>query len=508
MNTDFSFSQASIFFFIGLGLVIFITGFYTFFQMKGAGKNKYYFLFFGFSRFLIFGYLLICIFQFKFLTSKNKDQKNINLIFIDQNIVGQPYFPNELKRLDSVFKISKTPYRFLNFKGNSFETKNKYSANSWSELMSSVARLKNNIHFNRVFVVSDGNLTHVGTDNFTGKKIEIIPLGPVVNRQKVQFSIPQKSILSVPNEIVHIPVEIYGQQITAPVKIQLNCRLNGRVIAARSITLDPENIFKSMDFELSQSKIGQYTLEFSFDKKNSKYLKWFVKTSKAVVMGFAKSPSSDLGVIDRVAKAKSVRIEWKFMVMNLGNLKGDYFLFDGLIPDKSNWAYLKNKSVWYLNLNSSQVNELISNGFVARENLKDQTPIKRKLLIPETNFWAQQMDEFRLKSNYKQVDSLLAKWMDNTYLSVLKIDSLDLNVGENLKLGVEEGRNNALLQYLTSKKQVALVDFNLINPDEVYDAGNEQNTPLDYLWKNNYFWICMVGLITSEWLIRKWLNLK
>jgi hypothetical protein len=151
--------------------------------------------------------------------------------------------------------------------------------------------------------------------------------------------------------------------------------------------------------------------------------------------------------------------------------------------------------------------------------LKDKTSIYFKSdhhsKMDGESLWDLQMKEFRTKDTYAQTDSTLGVLFDNLFVNNT-LDSLnkDRAFGDDLltqDMSTNSlGRNEPKLTFLANKNDIDLLEIeDLSTADFIREEQNSNfREESVYVWQNIYFKLWLLLIILSEWMIRKFRELR
>jgi hypothetical protein len=131
------------------------------------------------------------------------------------------------------------------------------------------------------------------------------------------------------------------------------------------------------------------------------------------------------------------------------------------------------------------------------------------------SLWDLQMKEFQTKGSYVQTDSTLGVLFDNLFVNN-KLDSLNKDSALVDDLFIQDvsnnnlGRNEPKLNFLAHKNDIDLLEIeDLATADFIREEQNSNfKEESIYVWQNIYFKLWLLLLIVTEWLIRKFKELR
>ena len=181
--------------------------------------------------------------------------------------------------------------------------------------------------------------------------------------------------------------------------------------------------------------------------------------------------------------------------------KADKFIFMRILPKDIYLSKMINSSVLFLHTSKEKTALYLNDGHHKK--------MDGELL------WDLQMKEFQTNGTYARTDSSLGVLFDNLFLnnnldSLTKdrilLDDLFIQDVSNNSLG----RNEPKLNFLANKNHIDLLEINdLASVDftrkEQISNFKEESV---YVWQNIYFKLWLLLLILTEWLIRKFRELR
>ena len=131
------------------------------------------------------------------------------------------------------------------------------------------------------------------------------------------------------------------------------------------------------------------------------------------------------------------------------------------------------------------------------------------------SLWDLQMKEFQTKGTYAQTDSTLGVLFDNLFINN-NLDSLNKDRTLVDDLFIQDvsnnslGRNEPKLNFLANKNDIDLLEIeDLATADFIREEQNSNIRDYSvYVWQNIYFMLWLLSLILTEWLIRKFKELR
>ena len=494
--------QTSILIYAGLGFVFFLGFGYYFYKkpIKKSGSVSWS-ITLGCFRGLILTSLLIAILPFKvFENSILKDP--VEFIFVvDFPELMSNDFDKTFKKVDSILKIKYPDLIWIDFNGRAvFDFKKLGSVTHSLKRFNQTLRKINTNHSNKeVFILTDGNLTDLNIE--LASNIHLISHGKILNKEQIEFSTIHLPIVSVPGEEVHLPIEVWLKNFKQNKNVMINVYLDGSFWKKEKITFDNDHTYLMTDVELKSDQLGKHQIKVSLGSNLSSVINWNVLKEKAIVYGFTDALDPDVGVLNRVAKNKFIKLIWNFDVNAKIPDKADKFIFMRILPKDIYLSKMINSSVLFLHTSKEKT----------ALYLKDD---HHKKMDGEL-LWDLQMKEFQTNGTYARTDSSLGVLFDNLFLNN-KLDSLNNERALVDDLLIQDGTNNSLgrnepkLNFLANKNHIDLLEINdLASVDftrkEQISNFKEESV---YVWQNIYFKLWLLLLILTEWLIRKFRELR
>jgi hypothetical protein len=500
--------QTSILIYAGLGFVFFLGFGYYFF--KNPIKNSHslsWSIILGCLRGLILASLLFAIFPFKSLKNSNLKDSNESIFIVDFPEIMTKDFDKTFRKVDSILKIKYSNLIWLDFKGQVVhDFKKPFSVSRSLISLNQTLRKFNNVHSNKdIFVLTDGNLNDLNIE--LNSNIHLISYGMILNKEQIEFSTSYSAIFSVPNEVVHLPIEVWVKNFKQNKYVTIQIYIDGIFFKKQKILFDKDHTFLISDFELKSDQLGKHKIKVFIDHGVTTFKDWNVVKQKAVVYGFSDALDPDVGVLNRVAKNKFIQLIWNYDVNAKIPDQNDKFIFMHVLPKETIKSKILNSSVLFLNTPKDKV-ELYFN----------HAKSSRHLQFVKESLWDLQIKEFQFQGTYAQSDSTVGAWFDFLFLdntnfndslnkdrSALADDAFTQRMSNN-----SMGRNEPKLSFLANKNNIDLLEI-----DELATANfswKEQNSNFRvesvYVRQNVYFKLGLLVLILTEWFIRKFKELR
>jgi len=452
--------QTSIFFLVGLGFVFLLIFGFTFLKTPSSIPIR---ILLG----LIRASLLVSLLAF------------IIPVYIPQLVKGKyqtilmvdssPFI--QKKQIDSVYNLLKETHSNLELIT--------LPTSDWSSALDRLRKDNQGKQIDEVFLLTDGNLSALDSENDLGFPIHILPMGPLLPREDIGLFIPFSKLRTVVGENVQIPVDVWMKDQKKKQIINLQMREGKRLLFEKSISFDHVESYKHVEFPLTGNKLGKFSLNFYVGTRNVKELKWEVIQEKAFIDVFAKAPHPNLGLIHKYAKKHYIKLNWHFSEQIKIDASMKKLIFYEILP--RDYTSMSNRSAWYLGMDLPKEYRLNSSS----------------LHIKDVRFWETQMDEYRKNSSFFKIDSVFVRYFSFTFLRDLQADTLSNRELIIPWVNNKDGRNEEVLSYLAGKEQV---DFSM-NNKKIVHKDEFKSLPL---WKYSYFWAVLLVLILVDWGIRKW----
>lgn len=499
--------QTSILMYAGLGFVFFLGFGYYFFRMPiKKGVSVLWSIILGCIRGLILASLLIAIFPFKIFENTNL-QEPVEFIFVvDFPELMTKDFDQTFKKVDSILKILHPNHIWLDFKGQAIRNfKKPFSISHSLNRLNQTIRKLNKGHSNKeIFILTDGNLTDLNIE--LASNIHIIPYGKVLNMEQIEFSTVNLPIFSVPAEKVHLPIEVWLKNFKQNKNANINVYIDGVFLKKQKISFDIDHTFLITDLEVKSDQLGRHKIKVSLDNGLTTSVDWNVVKEKAIVYGFSDALGPDVGVLNRVAKNKFIKLIWNFDVNAKISNDADKFIFMRILPNETFKSRILKSSVLFLN-NSKDKIELYLDHITRDQHLE----------IVGESLWDSQMKEFQLHDSYAQTDSLIGAWFDDLYINnASKVDSVKKDralVDDILNNEISNnslGRNEPKINFLANKNNIDLLEIEELAKADFVGQGPNSNVKeeLTYIRQYVYFKLWVLFLILAEWLLRKFNELR
>ena len=455
--------QTSILMLLGLGFVFFLSFLFYFFSLRNRLPLALR-LILGLIRASVLLILVTFIVPL-YLFSSDKKDKTRQILLVDSS----PFIKKE--QVDSVQEaLSK---KFLHLEVVYLRK------SSWSLSLDTLRVLDQSLQVDQAFLLTDGQLTDLDTENNLGFPIQIIGIGPLPKQANVGIYIPHHKISSVTGELMNLPIDVWKHHGNSQSKMNLQVWEGPNLLYQKFVFFDGINAYQRIDVPLQSSKLGRHLLVFKLGNLEQSTLNWQVLKEKAVVDGFAKAPHPDLGVISKYAFQQYIKINWHFVENSQPKSSMNNLIFFQMLP-KDMPMYL-NHSVWFLGVE-------LPNSFTLNAS---------SLHRNDLHFWELQMDEYRNRKSFLKVDSLFQRMFAQTFLRETQEDSLLINQNLQQKEDVVFGRNEAAITYLGLKDQVYLVNE--------FQKRVKRKSEFKYIpvWKYSNVWLALITLLFTEWGIRK-----
>ncbi len=493
--------QTSIAIYAGLGFLFLLGfGYYFFLNPLNKGQSFSWKILLGSIRGLILASLFVAILPFKIFNKVNLNELVQYIFVVDFPDSLTKDFDRTFRKADSVLKIKYPEFKWVDFNGQEIVDFKRLSPFSRSliRLNQTIRKLSKGQSRKEIFILTDGNLNDLNVD-LVGN-IHLIPYGQIINKEQIEFSTTNLPIFSVPSEEVHLPVDVWVKNFKRNRNVIINIDVDGTFLKKQKISFDTDHTYLIIDVDLSSRKLGKHKIKVSLDGV-SKWIDWNVVNEKATVYGFSDALDPDVGVLNRVAKNKFIKLIWNFDVNAKISDKADKFIFMRVLPKEIYKIKMINSSVLFLNTSKDKTSLYFKSDHHAK--------------MDGESLWDVQMKEFQATGTYAKTDSTMGALFDNLFVNNT-LDSLNkdrafvddlLNQDQSVN---SLGRNDPKLNFLANKNNIDLLeiddlataDFNL---EEQNSNFREESV---YVWQNNYFKLWLLLLILTEWLIRKFRELR
>jgi hypothetical protein len=499
--------QTSILMYAGLGFIFFLGfGYYFFRNPIKNGHSLTWKIILGSIRGLILASLLIAIFPFKIFENLNS-QEPVEFIFVvDFPELANKDFNQAFKKVDSIVKIKHPEVVWIDFKGQSVINLKKSLSNSRSlnQLNQTIRKLNKGRSSKEIFILTDGNLTDLNIE--LASNIHLIPYGKILNKEQVEFSTTHLPLVSVPNEEVHLPIEVWLANFKQNKNVIIDVYVDGVFFKKQKVSFDSDHTYVITDVAVKSPKLGKHQIKVILDNGLSTLIDWNVVNEKAIVYGFSDALDPDVGVLNRIAKNKFIKLIWNFDVQASFPEQANKFIFLRILPKDIYKNKVLVSPVLFLNTSKDKVDVYLDRK--KRNN--------HKIIVGEA-LWDLQMKEFQSQGSYAQTDSTIGAWFEDLFITNNPlIDSLNKNVGPAEDLLMEDisplslGRNDPKLNFLAQRNNIDLLEIDELANADFVPKGLNSNFKQDsvFIWQNIYFKLWVLFLILAEWIIRKFKELR
>lgn len=502
--------QASILIYAGLGLVFFLgIGYYFYQNPFYKGVNRFWPLFLGTIRGLILVGLFIAIFPFKMTQDLDFNPEDEFVFIVDFPDQVSKEFLRSFSKTDSIIKVYYPNVTWKDFLGHDVRNFQKPIRNSrsFNQLNQSFRGLMKRKIKPSIFILTDGNVNEMDSDLNLGSKVHIIPYGFIDNKQQIAFSASRVPLISVPGEEIHFPIDIWLKNFNQDVNVFLSMYLDGIYMKKQLLAFRQDQLYHSVDFSLISDKVGKHKIKLISDDGFTLFLDWNVVHEKAVVYGFTDVLDPDVGVLNRIAKNKFIKLIWNFDDKPKNGDFENHYIFKGFLPKWLDKSRINKAQTLFLDISKENINPYLNpnkNGQQVVINLDE-------------SLWDLQMTEFQNKGRSTQVDSTVGAWYEQLFLgNSLNGDSLNADSPLMQELYNQDsskpnfGRNDTKLNYLASKKNVDLLEISDLGKDNFIQKESEWilSQESEYFWKNIYFKLLLILFVLLEWLCRKFNEMR
>jgi len=494
--------QTSIAIFAGLGFVFFLGfGYYFFRNPINNGQSVSWRILLGSIRGLILASILVAILPFKIFENKNSKEPFEYIFVVDFPDSMTKDFDRTFRKADSLLRIKYPEFKWVNFNGQEIVDFKRSSpiSRSFIRLNQAIRKLSKGQSRKEIFILTDGNVNDLNAELIGN--IHLIPYGQILNKEQIEFSTFNLPIFSVPGEEVHLPVEVWVKNFKQNRNVVINIYVDGTFVKTRKISFENNHTYLMTDIDLKSNRLGKHKIKVSLDNGLSNLIDWNVVNEKAIVYGFSDALDPDVGVLNRVAKNKFIKLIWNFdLNANIPD-KADKFIFMRILPKDIYKSKMINSSVLFLNTSKDKTALYLNNHHHA--------------VMSGESLWDLQMKDFQTKGSYAQTDSTLGVLFDNLFVNN-KLDSLNKDGALVDDLFIQDvsnnslGRNEPKLNFLANKNDIDLLEIEDLATADFNNKEQNSNFREEsvYVWQNIYFKLWLLLLIVTEWLIRKFRELR
>lgn len=572
--------QTSMFVFLTLGFV-FVSGIIWIYSRKKKESlqiSLYPKLSLLIIRSLVFLLLCLAIFDFKFETQIEKKQKNLILIFADNSssmqgvdkmkvllnfqnlvkIIQSKHLEDEILIYTHSGRLSKLGDLRFNENYSDFQSLDKV-----------VRKLSKQYRLRKIYLFSDLQINNIEDSFIYPIPFVLFPFGGVSTQEQFDFSIPKSKIISVPNELISFPVNVFANFSENQWTAQIELFVDDKKVDIKRISLEQVSPFVEINFSLKQLKVGKHQIKVKMTSKKGvteKTTDWLIMEHRAKIIGLANAPHPDMGIISRIAKELHIQLDWTY---NSNHIRGQNLLIYGDVSIDS--KHFKNSNLMLINstqgnfmpqaphfqwnLWDSQMQEMLKTGKSAsldstvksafyqsflNKNKTNMYYLKDYLLnINEPLFFVCEITD---STKHTDVELLFFKnndsrksfkysfsplWGFNEFrIDHLPAGDFNLRVQNKKSLEVlhtgkirinyvlpesERGLNLANLQHLRMRNNVEIIEIdqleNIKLEDSFYKKAELESLEFVSIRENALFWLTILTLILLEYLIRKKMGL-
>jgi hypothetical protein len=494
--------QTSIAIYAGLGFIFFLGfGYYFFRNPINKSHSVSWKILLGSIRGLILASLLVAILPFKIFTSVNFNEPVENIFVVDFPDSLTKDFDRTFRKVDSVLKIKYPEFIWVDFNGHEIVDLKRTTpfSRSLSRLSQTIRKLSKGQSPKEVFILTDGNLNDLNIELIGN--IHLIPFGQVLNKEQIEFSTTNLPILSVPGEEVHLPVDVWVKNFKRNRNVLINIEVDGAFYKTQKVSFDTDHTYLLTDIDFKSNKLGGHKINVSLDNGVNKWIDWNVVNEKAIVYGFSDALDPDVGVLNRVAKNKFIKLIWNFDITAKIPDKADKFIFMRILPKDIYKSKMDKSSVLFINTSKDKTSLYFKSDHHAK--------------MDGESLWDLQMKEFQTSGVYVKTDSTLGVLFDNLFVNNA-LDSLNKDRALVDDLLIQDlsnnslGRNEPKLNFLANKKEIDLLEINDLATADFTQKKQNLNVKQEsvFVWQSIYFKLWLLVLILTEWLIRKFRELR
>jgi hypothetical protein len=234
--------------------------------------------------------------------------------------------------VDSIVKIKYPKVVWIDFKGQKVMNFKKPLSNSRSlkQLNQTIRKLNKGRSGKEIFILTDGNLNDLNLELVSN--IHLIPYGKILNTEKVEFSTTRLPLISVPNEEVHLPIEVWLTNFKQNKNVIIDVYVDGVFLNKQKVSFDSDHTYIITDVAVKSSKLGKHQIRVILDNGLNTIIDWNVVNEKAIVYGFSDALDPDVGVLNRVAKKKFIKLIWNFDLNANIPSQANKFIFLRILP--------------------------------------------------------------------------------------------------------------------------------------------------------------------------------
>jgi hypothetical protein len=370
------------------------------------------------------------------------------------------------------------------------------------QLNQTIRKLNKGRSGKEIFILTDGNLNDLNLELVSN--IHLIPYGKILNTEKVEFSTTRLPLISVPNEEVHLPIEVWLTNFKQNKNVIIDVYVDGVFLNKQKVSFDSDHTYIITDVAVKSSKLGKHQIRVILDNGLNTIIDWNVVNEKAIVYGFSDALDPDVGVLNRVAKKKFIKLIWNFdLNANIPN-QANKFIFLRILPKDIHKNKVLDSPVLFINTSKDKVDVYL-----------DRKKRNNHKIIASEALWDLQMKEFQSKGSYAQSDSTIGTWFEDLYI-IPMTDGVNKNLDPPEVLLMEEtstlslGRNDPKLNFLAQKNNIDLLEIEELANADFVPQGLISKFREDsiFIWQNIYFKLWILFLILAEWVIRKFKELR
>jgi hypothetical protein len=302
-----------------------------------------------------------------------------------------------------------------------------------------------------------------------------------------------------------MPIDVWLRNFKQSKNIFIDVFIDGKFYKKEKISFDQDRTYQQKDISLKSNKLGKHKIKLSLSNGLSALMDWNVVNEKALVYGFSDALNPEVGVLNRVAKNKFIKLIWNFDLRTKLPIEANNYIFIHISPDETNKRQFINGSTLFIYEEKDKI------GSNLLQNWKG-----RHLKIIGESLWDKQMKEFQLLGTYAQTDSTIGSWLDDLFIqNNQSLDSLNKDLSQVDDLFMQDitqnevGRNIPKLNFMESKSNVDLLELDDLPKTSFSQELNSNDLEESkFIWQNLYFKLWVILLILAEWMIRKFKELR
>ncbi|MFM6949036.1 MAG: hypothetical protein ACKOWQ_08485, partial [Aquirufa sp.] len=333
---------------LSLGFVFITTLLFTSYTNKtkfAVNKSKVLIVFVSLLRSLLITSLVYAALGGAFLSSSAKLNESVLLLIDNSTSMRTGGIEKAKREFQDLIQIIKQKHPNQNILIYSLSGKLLLEENiNFDEAQSTVSNVSK-IIFNisqksslaSIYLFSDAQLENIEDILNAPYHIVLIPFGKIEAKKQLEVDVPRKTIISVPNEEIQIPLSLEMGDAFNQQRIMSEIYIDKKLTATIKTNINSKEPYQNLHFSVKSNKLGLHQVQIIVKDPSGQQFKnisWQVVKEKAVVDAYASSPHPDLGVINRIAKSMHITLNWNFT--NKPNFTGKNILLYGNFGQKLN----------------------------------------------------------------------------------------------------------------------------------------------------------------------------